>query len=143
MVGSWARWAAGLSCALLAGTLACGSPQPAAEFTVQAREFSFEPASLTIPANARVRIVLINQGSVEHDWKVSGLRAQVHREQHAGGHGQASAPGEVHLHAAPGRRSTIELTAAQPGTYEITCTVPGHREAGMQGTLVVQAGQAG
>ncbi len=139
MVQSWTRWVgAGLSCAILAGTLACGSPQPAAEFTVRAREFTFEPATIAIPANTRVRITLINQGSVEHDWKVAGLRAQVHREQHAGGHGTTSAPGEVHLHATPGNRSRVELTATQPGTYEITCTVPGHREAGMQGTLTVR-----
>jgi uncharacterized cupredoxin-like copper-binding protein len=105
---------------------------------VRAREFAFEPASIAIPANTPVRIVLVNQGSVEHDWKVTGLRARIHREQHAGGHGQASAPGEIHLHAAPARRSTIELTATQPGTYEIVCTVPGHREAGMQGTLTVR-----
>jgi uncharacterized cupredoxin-like copper-binding protein len=136
---SWTRWAAaGLSWAILAGTLACGSPQPAAEFTVRAREFTFEPASIEIPANTPVRIVLVNQGSVEHDWKVNGLRARIHREQHAGGHGQSAAPGEVHLHATPGGRSTMELTATQPGTYEIVCTVPGHREAGMQGTLTVR-----
>jgi uncharacterized cupredoxin-like copper-binding protein len=34
-----------------------------------------------------------------------------------------------------GRRAVVD---ARPGTYEFYCAVPGHRTAGMKGTLVVQ-----
>jgi plastocyanin len=34
--------------------------------------------------------------------------------------------------------ATTEFTPTAAGTYEFYCSVPGHHEAGMQGTLVVQ-----
>jgi uncharacterized cupredoxin-like copper-binding protein len=36
----------------------------------------------------------------------------------------------------PGSKSTIIVTL-KPGTYEYYCPVPGHKAAGMKGTLVV------
>jgi uncharacterized cupredoxin-like copper-binding protein len=36
----------------------------------------------------------------------------------------------------PGSKSTITVTL-KPGTYEYYCPVPGHKAAGMKGTLVV------
>jgi plastocyanin len=51
----------------------------------------------------------------------------------------ASSSGAV-LGATPtfqGESKTLSLTL-KPGTYKFYCTVPGHRAAGMEGTLTVQ-----
>lgn len=37
-------------------------------------------------------------------------------------------------------KQTVTLNNLQPGKYEFYCTVPGHREAGMQGNLTVLPG---
>ena len=37
----------------------------------------------------------------------------------------------------PGGVSTVSATL-KPGTYKFFCTVPGHRQAGMEGTLTVK-----
>lgn len=43
--------------------------------------------------------------------------------------------GKTELIADSATSTTVEL---EPGTYTYYCTVPGHREAGMEGTLVVK-----
>ncbi|TMW73916.1 plastocyanin/azurin family copper-binding protein [Alteribacter natronophilus] len=37
----------------------------------------------------------------------------------------------------PHETSSIIFTPLKTGTYEFFCTIPGHKEAGMRGTLIV------
>ncbi len=38
----------------------------------------------------------------------------------------------------PGEGGTSEFIPGEPGTYYYICTVPGHREMGMVGTIIVE-----
>ena len=82
--------------------------------------FKYMPSALSAKAG-KVTIAFTNRAPVEHNLTV------------------ASASGAV-VGATPtfqgGVKSvTVSLT---PGTYKFYCTVPGHRQAGMEGTLVVK-----
>ncbi|MGH2350736.1 MAG: plastocyanin/azurin family copper-binding protein [Chloroflexota bacterium] len=126
----------GLPLALaLAGCGATAGPASAApEVTVRATEFAFGLNPIRIPVGTPVRLVLVNAGVVEHDLVVRELPAKNVRAT-AGGHGHGS---EVAAHAAPGARAWVEFTPTQAGAYTVECTVPGHKEAGMQTTLIVE-----
>jgi plastocyanin len=87
-------------------------------FEVQAMDIRFEPDTLTIPANVDVTLVIYNSGMLEHDFVIDA----------AGINSGAIAGGQ-----------SVDLTLnLPPGTYQYYCSVPGHKEAGMVGTLIVE-----
>ncbi|MBI4277022.1 MAG: cupredoxin domain-containing protein [Armatimonadetes bacterium] len=92
---------------------AAGAPTIAAV----AVDFKFTPPEIRIKAGQTVNLVLTNRGAILHDLIIPGLK--------------------FHAAAEPGKKGTASLTAAKPGTYEFYCSVPGHREAGMKGRLIV------
>ena len=124
---------AGLVLALLLG-LALGSGRftrggagqaaggVASSVDVTASEFKFAPAQLKIDGAGDLTVNLKNTGAVEHDFSIVGLPG--HALAPAGGTGKAT------------------FKIGKPGTYTFYCSLPGHREAGMEGTLTVGASAA-
>lgn len=45
---------------------------------------------------------------------------------------------DLHVEMPANDQIATQLTAVSPGTYTIYCAIPGHREAGMVATLVVE-----
>ena len=43
----------------------------------------------------------------------------------------------VNVQTPAGKTTTVEFTPNQKGAFKYYCSIPGHREAGMEGTLVV------
>ncbi len=92
-------------------------PAEASAQTVTAFDIYFEPKAVTIPANTDVTFTLPNDGVSAHDFSIDALGISV-----------ALPPGET---------QTVVVNAP-PGTYEYYCNVPGHKEAGMVGTLIAE-----
>jgi len=84
------------------------------------REFEFEPRPLRVKAG-RVRFLLMNRGSVEHDFVIPALREHGDHEQHL---------------VQPGKTRIVEIDM-KPGSYTVECTIPGHKESGMIVTIEV------
>jgi plastocyanin len=81
--------------------------------------FAFDPSSLEASAG-KVEIDFTNPASIEHD---------VHIEQD----GKDVAASDL----VSDGDTTKASAKLQPGEYTYYCSVPGHREAGMEGTLTV------
>jgi uncharacterized cupredoxin-like copper-binding protein len=125
---------------------ACGgTPAPAAnsaaDVTVEAREFQFQPSRIEAVAGRAMRIRFQNRGSLQHDFSILSLPMTGMRAQSAGSHdmGASGAEPQLHVTATSGKDGWVEFTPTQAGTYDIFCTVPGHREAGMAARLEVKA----
>lgn len=102
--------------------------------TVKATEFAFSPSTIRVPDGRPVRLVLDNVGLIEHDLAVVRLPASGVRTG-GGAHDHKDA---VAAHAAAGKQAWVEFTPTRKGTYDVECTVPGHKDAGMTGKLVVE-----
>jgi uncharacterized cupredoxin-like copper-binding protein len=118
------------------------APAPAQRVEVIGKEFSFAPTPLHVKTGRPVTLVFKNQGVVEHDWAIMEIETKdtpsesksAGASHTAGGH--AGAEPELHVTAPAGESREVTFTPTQPGTFEVVCTVPGHKDAGMVGSLV-------
>jgi len=90
---------------------------PLQEVEISMSEFKFEPSSVEVKAGT-VKFHFNNTGAVEHTALIPELSKGTPMVR-------------------PGTDFDVEFDLA-PGTYSIICDVPGHKEAGMQMTLVVK-----
>lgn len=125
---------------------ACGGAATAQkDITLELTDFTFAPSSVTILADQPVTITLENKGLVEHDFVIEKAPASMESMQENGSdmhHMQGDAVDyAVHAAVQAGGTASLELTVEEPGTYQFFCSVPGHKEAGMTGELIVVAQQ--
>jgi heme/copper-type cytochrome/quinol oxidase subunit 2 len=83
--------------------------------------------------------------TASHRFDQTELRAQTGAivalrldNQDASGHSFDIDEFNLHVSMPPGEPALALFTADAPGTYTFYCAVPGHREAGMVGTLIVE-----
>jgi plastocyanin len=84
---------------------------------VVAKDIYFDPKALSIPANTDVTVRIPNQGATLHNFSIDELG--------------------ISVDIAPGATEEVVINAPA-GEYQYYCNVPGHKQAGMFGTLTVQ-----
>jgi plastocyanin len=85
---------------------------------VSGSSYAFDPVAITVRAGEDVAIVL-TASDIEHDFTVEEL--------------------DAHVSAEAGETAEGGLRVDEAGTYTYYCSVEGHREAGMEGTLTVES----
>lgn len=105
--------------------------------TLTMNEFQFQPAELTVNVGQPVKLVLKNTGTVLHDFVSTDAMVTV-IEEHGAEHEMGGMHTTMHAAVDAGQQSTLEFKATQAGTYTFYCTIAGHKEAGMTGTLIVK-----
>jgi manganese oxidase len=90
---------------------------PSEQIHLTVKEWSFQPNQLQLPVGRPVTLVLDNTGQLDHDVSIPSLGIQ--------------------LKAAAGKSASQTVTATDEGTFDYLCSLPGHKEAGMKGQVVV------
>jgi uncharacterized cupredoxin-like copper-binding protein/mono/diheme cytochrome c family protein len=85
------------------------------QFTVESHDIAFVPTEIEVPSDTEVTILLPNLGASPHNFSIDEL--------------------DVSVDIAPGETKEVTITAPE-GEYEYYCNIPGHKEAGMVGTLI-------
>ncbi|HET9946700.1 MAG TPA: cupredoxin domain-containing protein [Patescibacteria group bacterium] len=95
------------------------SPTTMQEISVSASEFAFTPSSITVKAGQTVKITFKNNGQYPHNFTISELSVQTSTIQ-------------------PGQQTDVTFTPTKTGSFTFICSVPGHADRGMKGTLTVE-----
>lgn len=90
---------------------------------VSATEFAFAPNKFDGKVGEKITFKLTNKGTVEHTLVVQSPDGSQDLAK---------------LSTQPGETKSLEFTPKDAATYPIVCNIAGHKEAGMQGTLVVK-----
>ncbi len=89
------------------------------EIAVSGTEFSFSPAAVTLKEGEKVRVIFTNAGSAPHNFTIEGLGIKT----------------KV---IGSGQSDVVEFVAPASGNYTFFCSVAGHRQAGMEGSMEVE-----
>jgi plastocyanin len=91
----------------------------APEIEILGNEFKFLPDTLTLTQGEPVTLIFTNDGIIEHNIVIDELEFSM----------------DVHE---PGETYKATLIPEKTGTFIYYCSVPGHKDAGMLGTLIVE-----
>ena|ERR1035437_3699391 len=89
------------------------------KITVNGSEFAFSPSALTLKKGQPVELTFKNTGAFPHNLTIADLGVKTKTIQ-------------------PEEQDTIQFTPEKTGQFAFLCTVPGHADKGMKGTLTVQ-----
>jgi uncharacterized cupredoxin-like copper-binding protein len=128
------------------GHFSAGKPgdrkKPARTIKVVMREdgkkMAFEPARITVRKGEQIRFVLENAGIDDHEFVLATVEenrkhAELMKKFPDMEHDDPNAK-----RLAPAAHGEILWKFTKTGTFEFACLIPGHREAGMLGKVVVK-----
>jgi nitrite reductase (NO-forming) len=104
---------AGLSAAAAAGVAAA----PTVTAVVNADRMAFAETSLQVKNGEVLGLFLTNNDGIDHSFDIDALG--------------------IHVQLPPNTTRAVAIQPGGPGSLEFYCAIPGHREAGMVGTISV------
>lgn len=82
--------------------------------SVTMTDFAFTPEAITVAQGGSIEFV--NEANQPHDFHVEGLKTPL---------------------ISGGDSFVLDVSELEPGTYDVWCDIPGHKDAGMKGSLTI------
>jgi uncharacterized cupredoxin-like copper-binding protein len=99
---------------------------------------AFAPERIEVRQGEQVQFVLRNGGELEHELVLGTVEANRDHAQAMAAHPDMEHEDPNAKHLGPRTSGVLRWQFTQAGTFEYACLIPGHREAGMVGTVVVE-----
>jgi uncharacterized cupredoxin-like copper-binding protein len=111
-------------------------------FFIRMDNFSYAPSSFEAKAGDVIALAIQNDAPEGHDFTIDVIDADIHVSYIDGLgfhiHADSDKPADLHFALTERGSGVVHFKVNEPGTYTFYCTVPGHREKGMEGTLVIR-----
>ena len=101
---------------------------------VETNGMRYSKNEIMIEKDNPVTLTLTNLDNVEHDIEIRTTSFNMIQKSE---HNHRGNKNLLHLHAMPAKMNTITFTLTESGVYEFYCTIPGHKESGMIGRIIV------
>ncbi|MDI1283203.1 MAG: cupredoxin family protein [Reyranella sp.] len=98
----------------------------------------FQPDRVTVRKGEQVRFLLRNNGVLEHEFVVGTLVSNLEHMKAMVQHPDMAHDDPNARRLKPKATADIVWQFTKAGTFDFSCLIPGHREAGMFGTIVVE-----
>ena len=102
--------------------------------TIKMEDIKYDKTALSATKGQALTITLNNAGALDHDFTIEKIDAKATID------GKDAKTDKYAVQAAIKAKGNgkLEITPNAAGTFEYFCTVAGHKEAGMKGTLTVK-----
>jgi uncharacterized cupredoxin-like copper-binding protein len=123
-------------------SFAAGEPgdpkKPSRTIEVGMSEMAYAPARIEVKRGEQIRFVIRNIGSDDHEFLLATTEENLKhgKAMMENPHMEHDEPNGVRL--APKKSAEILWKFTKSGTFEYSCLIPGHREAGMIGQVLVK-----
>jgi uncharacterized cupredoxin-like copper-binding protein len=106
--------------------------------TVKLSEHKFTPSTLTFKTGIPYKLQIKNVGSMKHYFVSEDFFKTIATRKIQSSDGEMKAPYFTAIEIFPGREVDLYFVPVKKGRYSLVCTVPGHAELGMAGTIIVE-----
>jgi uncharacterized cupredoxin-like copper-binding protein len=102
-------------------------------------QMRYTPNQIVVKKGEQIRFVLQNKGALKHEFTLASVEDNDKHSELMKSNPEMEHdddPNEIEVDA--GKSAEVVWRFTESGSFEFACLIPGHREAGMHGTVVVK-----
>jgi uncharacterized cupredoxin-like copper-binding protein len=103
-----------------------------------AGKMMFVPHRVEVKRGEQIRFVLTNAGELDHEFILATTEENLKHAKEMEKHPEMEHDDPNAKRVAPKKKSEVLWRFTKRGTFEFGCLIPGHRDAGMTGTVIVK-----
>ncbi len=101
-------------------------------------KMGYTPANLTVKRGEQIKFVIVNGGELKHEFVLASEKDNLKHAELMKKYPEMEHDDPNAKNLEPKAKNEILWRFSKAGTFEYSCLIPGHREAGMTGKITVK-----